>query len=99
MNAIDHHSYHFKGLRQLDCHNLKLCMFLVPNLTPKTLEDLISKPDEEVRLAKKEAELKGKVLTSCLSASFTLLYIKTPSTISVTGPQKRLRLENHLPDC
>ncbi|KAK9918401.1 hypothetical protein WJX75_003840 [Coccomyxa subellipsoidea] len=35
-------------------------MFLLPSLTPKTLEDLASKPDEAAILAKKEAELKEK---------------------------------------
>lgn len=35
-------------------------MFLIPSITPKNLEDLASKPDEEAILAKKEEELKGK---------------------------------------
>lgn len=50
-------------------------MFLLPSLTPKTLEDLASKPDEAAILAKKEAELKEKVFpagTSTLHHPFLL---------------------------
>ncbi len=42
-------------------------MFLIPSITPKTLEDLASKSDEDTILAKKEDELKGKVLVAHLS--------------------------------
>ncbi|BDA46669.1 hypothetical protein COCOBI_09-1220 [Coccomyxa sp. Obi] len=35
-------------------------MFLIPSITPKILEDIASKPNEESLLAKKEEELKGK---------------------------------------
>ncbi|CAL8471286.1 g10828 [Coccomyxa elongata] len=35
-------------------------MFLIPSITPKTLQDLASKPNEHTILGKKEEELKGK---------------------------------------
>lgn len=39
-------------------------MFLMPDITPKTLEELARQPDEGALLAKKEEELKAKVIHS-----------------------------------
>lgn len=42
-------------------------MFTMPNIIPKTLEELARQPDEGALLAKKEEELKTKVLLSVRS--------------------------------
>lgn len=45
---------------------------MIPSVTPKTLEDLASKPKEDTILAKKEEELKGKVLAAYLKPHLAL---------------------------
>jgi hypothetical protein len=39
-------------------------MFLLPNILPKTLEELARQPDESIILTRKEEEIKAKVLAA-----------------------------------